>query len=226
MHLLLDDPWIVAVNKPSGLFTQAAPGVPSLQQELIERFRVDAASPPPFVGIVHRLDRPTSGVVVYGRTAAAVKQLNHQFRERTVRKRYLAIVRGEVAPAGEADDWMRKVEDVARAELCRPEDAEARRALLRWTRLASDGTHSLVEVHLETGRMHQIRLQFASRGHAVVGDPLYGQAFEGGPADPFGLHAWKLSLRHPKTAKLLELTAPLPDAWRERFPELLSPIST
>lgn len=224
MHLLLDDPWLVAVNKPSGLFTQAAPGVPSLQQELIERFKVDAAAPP-FVGIVHRLDRPTSGVIVYGRTAAAVKQLNHQFRERTVHKRYVAVVHGEVAPAGEAEDWMRKIADVARAELCRPDDAEAKRAVLRWTLLASDGAHSLIEVALETGRMHQIRLQFASRGNSVVGDPLYGQAIDSGRDEPFGLHAWKLSLRHPKTAKLLELTAPPPDAWRERFPELLAAAS-
>lgn len=216
-HLLYADDHLLAIDKPSGLFTQAAPGVPSLQTELIEDFR--EVGEDPFVGIVHRLDRPTSGVVVFGRTAGAVRQLNTQFRSRSVSKQYLALVAGRIDDAGHAVDYLRKIDDEARAELCDSETPGARKAMLQWRCLAQTDDASLLAIKLETGRMHQIRLQLAARSHPVLGDEVYGDArsivddrsesFAG-----FGLHAWRLELRHPKTAKRLNFTAPLPAPWR------------
>lgn len=251
--ILLEDSWIIVINKPSGQFTQAALGVPNLQTELIEwLWARDGGSSKPFVGIVHRLDRPTSGVLIYGKTANAVRQLNEQFRARTPTKTYLALVHGQAPASGTAVDWMRKIENVAKAEICSADASQAKQAILHWQRIGGDAEQSLLQVRLETGRMHQIRLQLAVRGLAIVGDPLYGpdalpalseideldeedmtnegmcqlqsplpttaaMAFPGTQPQMFGLHAAELTVRHPKTAKLLTLRAPAPEAWRERF---------
>jgi 23S rRNA pseudouridine1911/1915/1917 synthase len=217
--ILYQDDHLIAVSKPSGLFTQAARGVPSLQEYLIETLSIgENASKPTMVGIIHRLDRQTSGIILFGKSKSAVAQMNDQFRQRVVRKSYLAIVQGTPAESGTAIDWMRKIPEVAQAEICDPSDEDAKEAILHWRLLASDGVRSLVEVDLETGRMHQIRMQFSSRGYPIVGDVLYGA--ESSPI--FGLHAAKLSFRHPKTAKSIDLNDPAPAAWQSEHDELIS----
>ncbi len=112
---------------------------------------------------------------MYGKTVNAVRQMNEQFRERLPSKSYLALVAGVPESTGSACDWMRKIADVAKAELCSENDQDAKRAVLRWSRLQHSKTHALLKVQLETGRMHQIRLQLASRGYPIVGDELYAQ---------------------------------------------------
>jgi RluA family pseudouridine synthase len=234
--ILFEDSWVIAINKPSGLFTQAARGVPSLQVQVSEFLQArNRSSGVPFVGIIHRLDRPTSGVVLFGLNTSAVRRLNDQFRERTIVKTYLAIVKGVADESGLATDWLRKIDDVAKGELCGQDDAGAKLAKLAWRRVATQDGYSLVQVELETGRMHQIRLQLSSRGWPIVGDDLYGvgsreneREFQGDVTEEssqsnlFGLHAVNLTFRHPKTAKEICLSSPLPDLWLVSFPWLAS----
>ena len=222
-HLILfEDSWLIALNKPSGRFTQAAYGVPNLQLD-VQRYlqHRDGLHELPYVGIIHRLDRPTSGVLLFGRTVNSVRRMNEQFRERIPSKTYLAIVSGVPECNGSAIDWMRKIEDVARAELCSEDDHDAKQAVLHWKRLATDGANSLLEIQLDTGRMHQIRLQLASRGFPVFGDSLYTNKTESDSDSApmlFGLHAAELTFRHPKSAKLMVLRAQVPSVWFEQVP--------
>ena len=169
-----------------------------------------------FVGLVHRLDRPTSGVVCLARTSKAAARLGAQFRSRSVDKRYLAVVAGPLAPAGEAEDGVRKAAGGG-VEVVPVGAGGAQRAALRWRTLARDAGRSLVEVELETGRKHQIRAQLAARGAPVLGDFRYGnrQPFAGGRG--IALHAARLAIDHPTQGERLGFRAPVPTSWAGLF---------
>lgn len=219
MHL---DRACLAVAKPAGLLTQAPLGIDSLQrrveawlaQQSEQRGKV-------YLGIVHRLDRPVSGVILFARNVRAARRLSEQFQGRLVRKKYLALVEGRPVPdAGEWTDFLAKVEGEARSVLVPQGDPAGRLAILRYRvcRVLADRT--LLEIELETGRTHQIRVQCACRGHPLVGDTLYGAQTLFGPAtdDPrqrwIALHAFQLTFRHPISRQTLTVTAPLPPAWQ------------
>ena len=224
MQILAEDPTYFAVYKPSKLFTQAARGVPSLHEELLAHVAQgdtlpDNPATQPFVGLVHRLDRPTSGIVLFARTRTALRNLNEQFRLRIVAKRYLAIVNGYPAESGIAIDWLRKIDQVAQAQLCHESDDNAKFASLKWRTIAHGAEHSLLWIELQTGRMHQIRLQLSARGWPIVGDSLYGGSDN---SELFGLHAAKLQFKHPKTAKAITVMADPPKDWQERFPDFVA----
>ena len=232
IEILIQDPWFLVVNKPIGLLTQAPAGIPNLQESLV----VQLASPggaKPFIGIPHRLDRMTSGVVVVARNQRALRRLCDQFAARTIEKVYLAWVASpgtapsvpgsgrELPETGVWEDWMRKVPDEPRAEITPPGAEGARIASLSYRVLATrqdrDGaSEKLLRIRLNTGRMHQIRLQCGSRGLPIIGDRLYGSTQAWGNVDenyrepPIALHAYKLGFRHPKTAEPIVATAPTP----------------
>ena len=153
---------------------------------------------------VHRLDRPVSGLIVFARNVRAAKRVSSQFQQRTVTKKYLAWVEGAIDSEGELlEDFMRKIPDEAKSEVVAEDHGDAKHAALRFTVKQRKPEATLVEIELLTGRTHQIRLQFASRGHAVLGDALYGSGI------PFGeqtvdqrlrqiaLHAWRIEFDHP-----------------------------
>lgn len=224
--ILSEHPHYLLVAKPAGLFTQAAAGVPSLVEELTEQLRERDQHPgKPFLGLPHRMDRGTSGILLLARNQRALKRLNQQFQARSVVKLYLALVSGHIAtPTGTYSDFLRKIEDQPKAEICNEEDQGGREARLHFRTLATSGHSTLVLVQLLTGRMHQIRLQFASRGHSVLGDSLYLDASRSAertsPEDRFGLHALRLEFRHPQTAQPVVGTASLPPHWEALCPEL------
>jgi 23S rRNA pseudouridine1911/1915/1917 synthase len=232
IEILIDDPWFLVVNKPIDLLTQAVHGVPNMQSQLVEQLSSGVSKP--FVGIPHRLDRMTSGVVVIARNQRALRRLCDQFAARTVRKQYVAWVMGVTEDRGTWQDWIRKIPDVAKAELVdAPRESEvtdARIAELEYqTMLRGDveghGPVSLVRVFLKTGRMHQIRVQFASRGHPILGDALYGggiqtheQPWE--TREPMiALHASNLEFFHPKTAERISAYAPEPTSYPWTLPK-------
>jgi RluA family pseudouridine synthase len=219
IEILIDDPWFLVINKPIDLLTQAVVGLPSAQTLLIEQLR--DGPPTPFVGIPHRLDRMTSGAMVVARNQRALRRLCDQFAARSVHKEYLAWVFGETLERGEWTDWIRKIPDVAKAELAEPAVDGARIAELEFNTidrrtLPSGQPASLVRVVLRTGRMHQIRLQFASRGHPVLGDVAYGGGIDFASQDRktrepmLALHASRLQFSHPKTAERITAEAPPP----------------
>jgi 23S rRNA pseudouridine1911/1915/1917 synthase len=165
-----------------------------------------------YLGAMSRLDAPVSGVVLFARTSKAAARLTEQFREREVEKLYWAFVTGDVEPpSGRLVDLVRADERhrrMHRTALAGPGTQEAR---LLYRRLALLPTGTLVEVRLETGRKHQIRLQLSSRGWPIIGDRKYGsqRPFAAGIA----LHSRRLVFTHPTRDERIELAAPLPAPW-------------
>lgn len=222
LDLLLEDGPLLAFNKPAGLLTQGVPrGLPTLESRVKEFLKERHAKPGNvYLGVPHRLDRPVSGVIVFARNSKAAARLAEMFRERQVEKRYLALVEGTPAPAGRFEDHLLKDPEAAETRVVAEGTPGAKHAALAYDVLAASGGLSLVEVRLETGRMHQIRVQFASRGFPVVADQQYGsrRCWPGwDPADvrdaPIALHAARLSLKHPIRYDDVTITAPLPGDW-------------
>jgi 23S rRNA pseudouridine1911/1915/1917 synthase len=224
LAVLYEDNHCLAVAKPAPLLTQGVPpGIPTLEG-LVRAYLKERYHKPGnvYLGIPHRLDRPVSGVVLFARSSKAAARLAEQFRERTVRKLYWALVEGVVEPAeGNWEDWLLKVKDESHTEKVAPDTPGARQALLSYRRLSSVASGTLLEIEPHTGRMHQIRVQAAARGWPVRGDMLYGarQPF-GPPAElprdrVIALHARSLTFLHPIRYEPLTVTAPLSATWRE-----------
>ncbi len=226
IEILLESSWFLVINKPSGVLTQAVTGIDSVQTLLARQLRErEATAPMPFIGIPHRLDRVTSGAMVVARNQRALKRLSDQFASRKVSKIYHAIVPVLTGVAsGTWRDTMRKVTNEPRAELTSAVDEGAKEAVLTFRVIGtcvlnSGQLASLVEIELETGRMHQIRLQFASRGHPIIGDVLYGSGLDwlgtipGERESPIALHAKKIEFRHPQNAECISVEAPYPTGW-------------
>lgn len=221
LHILFEDNHCIAAAKPAGLLTQGPPNVPSLES-MVKAYLKSKYNKPGnvYLGVPHRLDRPVSGVMLFARNSKSAERLAEQFRDRKVQKTYWGIVEGKIEPAeGEWEDWLRKIQDEARAEIAEPHADGAKHAVLRYRILQSGESGTLVEFRPTTGRMHQIRVQAASRGHTLLGDALYGSTLPFGPAVELprdriiALHARSLILHHPLSYEALTLTAPLPAPW-------------
>jgi 23S rRNA pseudouridine1911/1915/1917 synthase len=171
-----------------------------------------------FLGVVHRLDRPVSGVLLFARTSKAAARLAQQFREGSVKKVYWAVLEGRLDIAhGTLSDWLWKDDRQGRVQVLARAAPQARRATLHFEQRGRSPELTWVEVRPQTGRTHQIRVQFAHRGHPIVGDAKYGsvQTFDGGIA----LHARALTFLHPIHHEPITLAAELPGTWR-RFHSL------
>ena len=204
MRLLYEDSELVVIDKPAGRIVHPAPGHEdgSITEELVRRCPsmagVGSAERP---GVVHRLDRDTSGVMVFAKTRAAYLDLRRQFESHeTIEKTYLAVLHG--APKER------------KGTLDGPVGREHLRAITHWNVLAKHGPVSLVEFRIETGRMHQIRIHAAELGCPVVGDRTYGDAEKDRrlrirPSRHL-LHAVELSFLHPRTHKRMTFSAPPP----------------
>jgi len=222
LDVLYEDNHLLAVNKPAGLPTQGAvatkPSVVSQAKAYLKRKYRKPGNV--YLGVVSRLDSLVSGVVILARTSKAAARLNDQFRGRQVKKTYWAIATGRVEPpSGQLVDFLAKDEQNKRMAIVvgsgkrgKNSQAKAQEAKLSYRRLKVIGDDSLLEIALETGRKHQIRLQLAARGHPIVGDRKYGskRAFQSGIA----LHCRRLVIEHPVKKTLLTLEAPPPKAWQ------------
>ena len=220
-EILSEEGPCLVVNKPPGLLTQAPPGIDSLEHR-IKRFLKEREQKPGgvYLGVPHRLDRPVSGVIVFAKHVRAARKLSEQFAARSVRKVYWALVEGEVQPdSGTWTDHLKKLENEPRAIVVDESDPEGRKAVLHYRVLSRRPYETLLEIELETGRMHQIRVQCASRGHSLLGDELYGSGRAFGPVALdardrlIALHARCLQFRHPMTDEPLSISAPLTTWW-------------
>ena len=222
LKVLFEDNHCLAVLKPAGLLTMGDRtgdlSVVDLAREYLRR-KYDKPGNV-FVGVVHRLDRPVSGVLLLARTSKAAARLSEQFRNHSVRKVYHCVVEGRPPkPTGELVDWLVKDEAtnlthaVRRPEVRspKPED-EGKLSRLNYRRLKSVGSMSLLEIELLTGRSHQIRVQLSSRGWPICGDAKYGSKtkLDGWLA----LHAAALTFEHPTQHEPINVTAPHPTEWR------------
>jgi 23S rRNA pseudouridine1911/1915/1917 synthase len=224
--VLHQEPSFLVINKPTGLLSQSTYGVDGALFRVRRWLAAQQPGPSdPFAELPHRLDRGTSGVLLIARTRAALSILGQQFQTRKVRKEYRVAVSGQPAtPRGVWIDWMRKIPEVARAELVSASMPGAQQAILEYEQVDGDTNTSQHLVELKTGRMHQIRLQFASRSHPVLGDRLYGSHREWSPLpshahdEHFALHASRLTFRHPQDGREIRIQAPLPEAWQRCLP--------
>ena len=215
LDILYEDNHLLVVNKPAMLPTMGTPGDrPTLLAAAKEYVKLRYHKPGNvYLGVMSRLDAPVTGVVLLARTSKAAARLTEQFRTRAVDKLYWALVEGAIEPAaGRLVDWLGQDERHRRMHVVGPKLPGAKEARLSYQRLSMFQGCSWLEVRLETGRKHQIRLQLGHRGHPVVGDRKYGSraSFPAGIA----LHARRLVVAHPTTGASLEFEAPPPDAWR------------
>ena len=167
-----------------------------------------------YLGIISRLDAPVTGVVVMARTSKAAARLSEQFRTRKVEKVYWAIVAGNMSPAqGACVDWLRKDERHRRVYVVSAETSGAQQARLSYQTLRQLSQGRLLEIQLETGRKHQIRVQLAEQGCPILGDRKYGsrKPFPAG----IGLHSRSIQFEHPVLKQPMSLTAPLPRSWQD-----------
>jgi 23S rRNA pseudouridine1911/1915/1917 synthase len=224
LQVLCEDGPLLAFNKPAGVLTQGVPqGVPTLEGQVRQYLKTKYDKPGNvYLGIPHRLDRPVSGVIVFARNSKAAARLAEQFRERQVRKFYRAVT--EAVPEVEQNtltDWLLKDAEQSHVEVVPPDTPAARECVLRYRTLAVHAGRALLEIELLTGRMHQIRVQLASRGWPIVGDVKYGAASpwletpDDPRANPIALHAHRLELRHPIRYDEMAITAPVPECWSD-----------
>jgi tRNA pseudouridine32 synthase/23S rRNA pseudouridine746 synthase len=204
IDVLYEDEDILAVNKPEGLV--AVPERRRVEQSLIEMLSTQRAEK---LYIVHRIDRETSGVIVFARNAEAHRQLNRQFETRSVEKVYLALVHGIIRDdQGEIDKPLRQFGS-GRVGV---DDQRGKASVTEFRVLDRLPAFTLLEVRPRTGRRHQIRVHLYSIGHSVVGDPLYGEQAVQRSYPRLMLHARRLSLHLP-SGQRLTLEAPIPESF-------------
>jgi 23S rRNA pseudouridine1911/1915/1917 synthase len=222
LEVLYEDNHCIAVLKPAGVPSTHFQGTEQTIDRAVKEYLKEKHKKPGnvFLGIVHRLDKPVSGVLLFARTSKAAARLSEQFRQGTIEKIYWAIVEGEVnTQAGSLEDWLRKDKELGRVEIVEPREPGARQALLHFQRRGSHGGLTWLELRPQTGRTHQLRVQMAHHGHPIYGDAKYGSAYTFGNA--IALHARTLTFLHPIRYEPITLTAELPRKWRGRFAYVL-----
>ena len=213
LHVLYSDNHLLVVAKPAGI-----PIVPdsSGDESLFDQARrwVEVTFDKPgraFLGVVHRLDRPVSGVVVFARTSKGAARLSTQFAETGVQKTYWGIMgRAPEEQEGTLKHWLHKDRDANRVHIVAADTPDAREAVTRWRQLAVDGGRALIEFSPATGRSHQLRVAAATLGSPLLGDLKYGAA-EPLPDRSIALHARALGFEHPTRKEPMSFATPPPD---------------
>jgi 23S rRNA pseudouridine1911/1915/1917 synthase len=223
LHVLYEDNHLLVLNKPAGLPTMGTPeGTPTLLTLAKEYVKQKYQKPGNvYLGVVSRLDAPVTGVVLFARTSKAAARLSEQFRTQAVQKIYWALVEAAGHPAsGSFVDWLVHDERHRRVHVAETGQPDGKEARLAFRQIAQDGRFSLLEIELETGRKHQIRVQFAHNGQPIVGDRKYGSTVKF--AAGIALHARRLVIAHPVRGDAMEFIAPLPKYWPAGFRALES----
>lgn len=176
LEVLYEDNHLIAVFKPANLLVQGdITGDVSLMDEVKTYIKEKYSKPGNiFLGLLHRLDRPVQGIVLFAKTSKGASRLSEQFRDHTIQKFYTAVVAGELPRTATLINWILKDENKNKVEVFDREMRGALRAELSFETLATNKKYSLVRVALKTGRPHQIRAQFSHIGHPLVGDTKYG----------------------------------------------------
>jgi len=213
-EILYEDNHLLIVNKRSGDIVQGdkTGDIPLL--ELLKKYIGTKYHKPGkvFLGLVHRLDRPVSGAVIFARTSKALTRLTNMVKEREITKIYWALVNNAPAEeSGRLEHYLKKNESLNKSLVVHRDTPGAKKALLHYRLIASSKTIHLIEVELFTGRHHQIRAQLAAMGCPIRGDLKYGAA-RSNPDGSIDLHARKLSFNHPVAKQQITVTAPLPDS--------------
>ena len=220
LEILYEDNHCVAISKPAGAVSAHFQGTEETLDRDVKRYLKEKYKKPGnvFLGVVHRLDRAVTGVLLFARTSKAAARLSEQFREGTVEKVYWAVVEGHVqSQAGSLEDWLVKIDK--HVEVVPSGSPGSRQALLHFTKRANHGDMTWLEIRPQTGRTHQLRVQLAHHGHPIYGDAKYGSVRTFGSA--IGLHARSLTFLHPIRYEPITLVAEVPRTWKGRFAYLL-----
>ncbi len=210
VRLIHEDRDCLVVDKPAGLLTMATAvekrrTLYAMLFELLRRRR-----PPERLFIVHRLDREASGLLVFAKSEEAKRRLQEQFKDHSAGRTYLAVTEGRIdRPSFTARSYL--AENAIHRCFSTPNPAAGKWAVTHGRVLRASATRTLVELRLETGRKHQIRVHLAEQGHPIVGDPLYGRGRS--PIRRLALHGMRLSFAHPFTGKVLTFESPAPAAF-------------
>ena len=219
-QVLYEQGGCLVVSKPAGVLTQAPPGIDSLEVRIKAYLGGSNGPGEVYLGVPHRLDRPATGAIILAKDLRTLRKLGSQFENRRVHKVYWACIEGHVSmETGRWEDFVYKVAGEPRAKVVGAGHPEGRHAALHYRVLKTFDWGSWLEIELETGRTHQIRVQAASRGHPVLGDKQYGSTVPFGPQfdderlQAIALHARSLSFRDPETRQTVTVVAPVADYW-------------
>ncbi len=225
MTVLYEDNHIIIVSKAAGEIVQGDKTGDTPLSDMVKAYIKERYAKPGevFLGVVHRLDRPVSGVVVFARTSKALSRLNKMFRTGAVQKTYWAVVQNEpMLPAATLTHYLLRREQQNKSYAYNVERPGTKRAVLNYQVIAHSDRYHLLEVHLHTGRHHQIRCQLATIGCSIRGDLKYGSP-RSNPDGSICLHARSISFEHPVSHLSIHVEAPPPTAgaWQGFQPQLL-----
>lgn len=213
MNVLYEDNHIIVVNKQSGEIVQGDKTGDTPLSDIVKAWLKEKYNKPGnvFLGVVHRLDRPVSGIVLFAKTSKALPRLNKLFAEHEkVRKTYWAIVANKPPQeSGTLTHWLTRNEKTNTAKAYDREVPNSKKAILDYRLIAASQRYYLLEIQLHTGRHHQIRCQLAKMGCPIKGDLKYG-APRSNPDGSICLHARHLELEHPVSHEIISITAPVP----------------
>ena len=212
LQILFEDNHIIIVNKRAGDITQGDKTGDKPLSDVVKEYIKDKYNKPGnvYLGVVHRLDRPTSGIIIFAKTSKSLERLNKMLREKTIHKTYWAVVKNR--PKKEKDtliNFLKKNPKNNKSTAYAKEIDGSKKAILHYTVIKKLDNYSLIEVDLETGRHHQIRSQLSNIGSPIKGDLKYG--FDRSNKDgSIHLHARKIQFIHPVTKEQVTVTAPTP----------------
>ena len=213
LEVLFEDNHLLIVNKKSGDIVQGDKTGDKPLSDVVKEYIKEKYNKPGevFLGVVHRLDRPTSGVIIFARTSKALERLNKMLRERTISKTYWAVVKN--TPLKEKDSlihFLKKNPKNNKSTVFTKETDASKKAILHYSVIEKLDNYSLLEIDLETGRHHQIRAQLAYIGSPIKGDLKYG-ASRSNKDGSIHLHARKISFTHPVSKENILFLAPIPN---------------
>ncbi|CAM1351427.1 RluA family pseudouridine synthase [Tenacibaculum insulae] len=212
LQVLHEDNHLIIVNKRAGDIVQGDKTGDTPLSEIVKEYIKHKYNKPGavYLGTVHRLDRPTSGVVIYARTSKALERLNKMLRDKTIKKTYWAVVKNE--PKKQTDtliNYLKKNPKNNKSTAYPKEIDGSKKAILHYQILKKLDNYCLLEIDLETGRHHQIRVQLSKIGATIKGDLKYG-AKRSNKDGSIHLHARKIEFTHPVSKELIKITAPTP----------------
>ncbi len=213
MTVLYEDNHIIIVNKTVSEIVQGDKTGDKPLSEIVKEYLKEKYNKPGnvFIGVTHRLDRPTSGIVVFAKTSKALPRLNDMFKNKEIKKTYWAIVKNAPKQSeGTLKHYLVRNEKQNKSYAYDTEKPNSKLAILHYKTIARSDNYNLLEIDLETGRHHQIRCQLAKIGCPIKGDLKYG-AERSNSDGGISLHARKVSFIHPVSKELIEITAPVPE---------------
>lgn len=213
MNVVYEDNHIIIVNKQSGEIVQGDKTGDTPLSDIVKQYIKEKYNKPGnvFLGVVHRLDRPVSGLVVFAKTSKALSRLNEMFRTGDVHKTYWAIVKkNDIAPEATLTDWLTRNERQNKSYAHNREVPGAKKAVLSYKVRSMSDNYMLLEVRLMTGRHHQIRCQLAHMGCPIKGDLKYGSP-RSNPDGSISLMSRRVEFVHPVSKETIAVEAPVPD---------------